>query len=132
MRLTQEEIFYMTKFDSFIGAMAKDCVIDGNVVAFLLKPSDIGKAIGRNGSKVKMLAKHFGKKIEIFALHEKVEEFIRGAFPDITFNSIEIKGKTIIAKLDSNERRKFMEYMGRFKRIKRFLGRNYNIEEIRF
>lgn len=132
MKLTQEEIFYMNKFDSIIGVMAKDCIVDGNVVAFLVKPSDVGRAIGRNGAKVTKLARHLGKKVEIFALHKKVEDFIKGTFPDIKFNSIESKGNVIIAKLDGDEKRKFMEHIGRFKRIKKFAERNYNIEDIKF
>ncbi|MCX8190393.1 MAG: NusA-like transcription termination signal-binding factor [Candidatus Diapherotrites archaeon] len=132
MKLTQQEIFYINKFDSFTGVAVKDCIVDDKTVAFLVKPEDVGKAIGSNGSKVKILSKHFGKKVEVFAMYERVEDFIINAFPGINFSSIEKNGKSLFARLSSDERRKFMEKMARFKRIKAFAERDYNIEEIRF
>ena len=132
MKLTQDEIFYISKFDALTKVMAKDCIVAENVIAFVVKPDDIGRAIGKNGKNARLLAKQFGKRVEIFALQDTPEEFIKSAFPDIKFSSVEKKGNTVIIKLDSPERRKFMEYIARFKRIKKFAERNYNIEDIRF
>ena len=132
MKLSQEEIFYINQFDAVTGVMAKDCIIAEKVVAFAVKPSDIGKAIGKNGKNVKILGRQFGKRVEIFALHDTVEDFVKNAFQDVEFTGIEKKGKTVVLKLESPERRKFMEYFGKFKRIKKFAERNYNTEEIRF
>lgn len=132
MKLTQEEIFYLNKFDSITGVMPKDCFIDNNTIAFLVKPELLGKAIGKKGIKAKLLAKTFGKKVEIYPYYENVDDFIRNALPDINILAIEKKKNNIQLKLDSTERRKIMDSIGKFKRIKKIAQRNYNIEDLRF
>ena len=132
MKLTQEEIFYLNKFDSITGVMPKDCFIDNNTIAFLVKPELLGKAIGKKGIKAKLLAKTFGKKVEIYQYYENVDDFIRNALPDINILAIEKKENNIQLKLDSTERRKIMDSIGKFKRIKKIAQRNYNIEDLRF
>ncbi len=132
MKLTQEEIFYLNKFDSITGVMPKDCFIDNNTIAFLVKPELLGKAIGKKGIKAKLLAKTFGKKVEIYPYYENVDDFIRNALPDINILAIEKKENNIQLKLDSTERRKIMDSIGKFKRIKKIAQRNYNIEDLRF
>ena len=132
MKLTQEEIFYINKFDSITGVMAKDCLIDNGTVIFLVKPELLGKAIGRKGIKAKLLAKTFRKKVEIYPYYEKIGEFIKSAFPDIAIFSIEVKGNNAQIKLESADKKKIMDQLAKFKRIKKLAQRNYNIEDLRF
>lgn len=132
MKLTQEEIFYINKFDSITGVIAKDCIIDNSTVVFLVKPELLGKAIGKKGIKVKLLAKMFGKKIEIYPYYENIEKFVKSAFRDVAILGVEVKGNNAQIKMDSVDRRKIMEQLAKFKRIKRLAQRNYNIEDLRF
>jgi len=132
MKLTQEEIFYINKFDSITGVIARDCLIDNGIVIFLVKPELLGKAIGRKGVKARLLAKTFGKKVEIYPYYEKIEEFIKSAFPDVAILSVDVKGNNAQIKLESADKRKIMDQLAKFKRIKKLVQRNYNIEDLRF
>lgn len=131
MKLERDEIFFINALDSDTGVIAKDCLIGPKIVTFLVKDSDMGKAIGTNGQKIKRLSRKFGRKIELLAFFEDVGEFFRKAMPETEFNEIKKKDNSLILRVNSTEKRKIMQEAGKFKRIKRIAERNYNIESIK-
>ena len=55
IKLTAEEMRYIALFQDLTRATVRDCIIDNdeNRIIFLVKPGDMGLAIGRNGINIK-------------------------------------------------------------------------------
>ena len=84
IRLSDEEMRYITLFESITGATAKDCIIDneGNRIIFLIKQGEMGIAIGKNGINIKRATKLIGKPVEVVEAADTPEELIKNAlFP---------------------------------------------------
>ena len=135
MRLTSEDIFYLNALNSASGANARDCIVDGNVIAFLVKKAELGKAIGKDAAAVKMLRSQLKKNVEIFEYCESVQEFIKKALYGVQVSEVKIverNGKKYaIVSLDAENKRKLLNSLPRIKRIKALSKRNYKIEDIK-
>lgn len=135
MRLTSDDIFYLNELNSASGANAKDCVVDGNVVAFLVKGSELGKAIGKNAVAVKRLRQKIRKNIEIFEHCESAQDFIRKALYGAKVKGIKIEEtrgkKRAVVALEPESKRKLLNSLPRIKRIKALLKRNYKVDDLR-
>lgn len=135
MRLTSDEIFYLNELNSASGANARDCVIEGNVITFLVKKKELGKAIGKDAIAVKKLRLKLKLNVELLEYAEEGKEFIKKALYDIKIkeiNFVERNGKKIAkVSLESGERLKILGQTGRLKRIKALARRNYKVEDIK-
>ena len=135
MRLTSNEIFYLNALNSASGANARDCVVQGNVIAFLIKKKELGKAIGKDASTVKKLRQQLKLNVELLEYAKDSKQFIKKALYNIKVKEVKFlaKGdkKIAIVVLESGEKRKLLNSMGRLKRIKALALRNYNIEDIK-
>ena len=135
MRLTSDEIFYLNELNSASGANARDCVIEGNVITFLVRKRELGKAIGKDAEAVKKLRLKLKLNVELLEYAEDKKEFIKKALYDVKIKEIkfvERNGKKIAnVSLESGERRKILGQTGRLKRIKALARRNYKVEDIK-
>jgi N utilization substance protein A len=135
MKLGSEEIFYINAFNRISGATARDVVVQGNNVAFLVKQGDIGRAIGKNACNVKALGKRLGKNVEIIEHREKLGEFVKKALYNVKVSGVEISEsggkKKAFVSLESGEKKKLLNNLGRFKRVKEIARRNYELNELR-
>ena len=135
MRLTSDEIFYLNELNSASGANARDCVVQGNVIAFLVKKEELGKAIGKDASSVKKLRARLKLNVELLEYAEDFVEFIRGALYNVKVKEIgfsEKNGKRVAnVTLEPGERHKLLNQAGRLKRIKALAQRNYKVEDIK-
>lgn len=131
MKLEKEEIFFINQLDKQTGVIAKDCLVSGKTVTFLIKNPEMGKAIGKNGKKIKSLTKKLGRKIELIAFFDGPKKFFKKALPKTEFEKIKAENNSIILKVNSMEKKKIKQKMGKFKRIKKLAERNYNIESVK-
>ncbi len=135
MRLTSNEIFYLNALNRVSGVNARDCVVDENVISFLVRKEAMGKAIGKNAATIKKLSKQLRKNIEIFEYCDDVESFIKKALYNIKIdeiNLVERNGKKqAILMLDPENKRKLLNSLPRIKRIKTLSKRDYKIEDVR-
>jgi transcription termination/antitermination protein NusA len=71
-----EELRILTK------STALDCVIDDRFdrVIYVIRPGDMGLAIGKKGDNIKRLQTVLGKRIEMVEYAEKPEDFITNIF----------------------------------------------------
>ena len=61
---------------------AVDCVIDDRFerIIYIIKPGDMGLAIGKGGDNIKKLARVLGKRIEMVEYDESREAFVSNMF----------------------------------------------------
>lgn len=135
MRLTSNEIFYLNALNSASGANARDCVVQGKVITFLIKKEEIGKAIGKNASSVKKLRETLKLNVELLEYATSAEQFIKKALYNIKVKEVKISQKeskkVASVVLQPGEKRKLLTNMSRVKRIKALALRNYNIGDIK-
>lgn len=100
IRLTVDEIRYMALFESITGVAARDCIIDNhsNKITFITNKNEAGIAVGKNGSKIKLLRKTTGRNIEIIEYADNVQDFIKNAFIPAR-----VKEVRVVEKLDSKK-----------------------------
>ncbi len=81
IKLTAEEMRYIALFQDLTRATVRDCIIDNdeNRIIFLVKPGDMGLAIGRNGVNIKRLKKLLGRNIEVVEHADSIEELAKNA-----------------------------------------------------
>ncbi len=91
IRLTVDEMSYISLFESITGATAKDCVISENgTIIFVVKQGDMGLAIGKNGSNIKKLRNYLSKPVEIVEYSDKPKEFIKNILSPARLRNVEI------------------------------------------
>lgn len=74
-----EELRILTK------ATAIDCVVDEKFdrILYIIRPGDMGLAIGKKGDNIRKLQKVLGKKIEMVEYHEDLEGFVANIFKPV-------------------------------------------------
>jgi N utilization substance protein A len=83
---------YIALFESVTGAVVKDCVIDDKMdrIIFVVKPGDIGLAVGKHGAHVKSLRRMIGENVEVIEYDENPAEFIKNSFTPARIKNIRI------------------------------------------
>ena len=135
--ITMEELKYLSIFQEFTDAMAYRCIIDedGNRLIFLVDSADVGKAIGRNGKKVRMLSEIFKKNVEVVAYSEDLEQMIRNLFPGVKILSIDVQNrgdeKSVIVKVAEEDKARAIGREGKnVKRARLVLKKLFNVTRL--
>ena len=135
MKLTSDEIFFISTLHKISSVHAKDCLITEEVVSFLVKKEDVGKAIGKNASNIKELSQKTKKRIEILEYNSSPVSFLKKSLYKIKPKEIseeEEEGKKkIFVSLDSENKKKMLSNLGRLRRIKELAKRNYKVDDIK-
>ncbi len=92
IKLTPDEMRYIALFQDVTGAVVKDCIVDNdeNRIIFLVRPGDMGLAIGKNGINIKRIRKIIGKNIEVVEFSNKLEELAKNALAPARVRSVKI------------------------------------------
>ncbi len=92
IRLTSEELNLLMLFENVTKTVAKDCIIDNKEgrIIFVVKPEDIGQAIGKRGANIKKIREQLGRPIDIVELSDTPEKFIENALSPARVESINI------------------------------------------
>ena len=79
IRLTEEELRYMSLFESVTGVTPRDCVIDRSMdrIIFVVDKGMASIAVGKGGANVKKLRELIGKNVEVVEYGETPEELIK-------------------------------------------------------
>jgi len=133
-------------FNSITGAIIKDCLIfqspenNTEIVIFLVKKEDVGKAIGKAGEHVKDLMAKLQKKIDVIPWSDKLEEFIQFILNtsknSIKMLNIEIREnknqkKTVIISVRPQDRGKAIGKEGSMiRKIKELVLRHFEVDNV--
>lgn len=133
-------------FNNLSGAIIKDCLTfespenDSEIIIFLVKKEDVGKAIGKAGEHVKDLMNKLQKKIDVIPYSEKLEQFIQFILNtsknSITVQEIEIKEnknekKTVIISVKPQDRGKAIGKEGSMiRKVKLLVTRHFEVDNV--
>ncbi len=129
MKLSLEEIRLMNALEEVADVSVKDCLITGNLVSFLVREQEVGKAIGKKASNVKLLESKLKKRIEIIGFSENPEKMIEKTF-EVKINEVQKKKGKLLVSLDAIEKKKIFNNAGRLRRVKELIKRNYDLDLI--
>ena len=133
-------------FNNISGAIIKDCLIyespenQSEIIIFLVKKEDVGKAIGRSGEHVKDLMTKLQKKIDVIPYSDKIDQFIQYILNtsknSIKVQNIEIKEnknekKTVIISVRPQDRGKAIGKEGSMiRKIKMLVIRHFEVDNV--
>jgi len=104
IKLDRQSMELISLFNNISGAIIKDCLIfespenNSEIIIFLVKKEDVGKAIGKGGEHVKDLMAKLQKKIDVIPWSENLEQFIQFIL-NTTKNSIQVQNIEIKDKI---------------------------------
>jgi N utilization substance protein A len=155
IKIDRSSMELISLFNNISGAIIKDCIIfkspenHSEVIIFLVKKEDVGKAIGKAGEHVKDLMAKLQKKIDVVPFSENLNEFIQFIFdPEFKRNSnrrtrnsirvqnIEIKEsknhkKTVIISVHPADRGKAIGKDGSMiRKIKLLVLRHFDVDNV--
>ena len=135
MKIGPQEILLINALSSMTRVQARDCIVSGKSIVFVVKENEVGKAIGKKGTTIKKLSDKLKKKIEIYGYAKDPKTFLQKAFKEVSFEkleSTELNGKKLIeARLDHSNKRKMLTQSKKLNRIKELLQRNYNVFDVK-
>ncbi len=146
IRIDREAMELISLFNNITGAIIKDCLIfqspenNAEIVIFLVKKEDVGKAIGKAGEHVKDLMVKLQKKIDVIPWSDKLEEFIQFIL-NTSKNSIKVQNieirenknqkKTIIISVRPQDRGKAIGKEGSMiRKIKELVLRHFEVDNV--
>jgi len=137
IKLTSEEMRYITLFEGITGARVHDCVIDenDNSIIFVVKKGEMGAAIGGKGSKIRNARRTIGKSIKVIEYSEDLTEFLKNIFAPAKVKSIDVveqDGKKVaIITVEKQEKGIAIGAKGKkIKNAKKLVNRYYGIHDI--
>lgn len=117
----------MQALEKVTSVSPKDCIVEGQLVSYLVPGGEVGKAIGKAAVNVKMLEQRLGKKVEIVAYSEKPEDVFAKAM-EVNFSNAKVNGKRLVVTVDSAARENVYKKNSRLRRVKELILRNFNLE----
>ena len=146
IRIDRQSMELISLFNNISGAIIKDCFIfqspenDSEIIVFLVKKEDVGKAIGKAGEHVKDLMTKLQKKIDVIPWSENLEQFIQFIL-NTTKNSIQVQNieikesrndkKTVIISVRPQDRGKAIGKEGSMiRKIKELVLRHFEIDNV--
>ena len=132
IRLTSDEMSYIALFENVTGAVATDCIIDEERerIIFVVKPGDVGLAIGKHGSRIKLVKRMVQKDIEIVEYADNPEAFIRNSFAPARIKEIRITDrldnkKVAVVMVENKDKGIAIGKSGKTAERTRFLAKRY-------
>ncbi len=125
---------YMSTFSAITGTDAKDAFTDDfGLLVFVVKENDIGKALGKHGSRARMLEKALNRKIKILEFNPELQTFIKNLVQPVQLADIQVEGKKVLLTAADSRGRGML--IGRsaqnLRNFEKAAKRYFDIEEIK-
>ena len=92
IKLSMEDMSLIAKFEQITGAAAIDVIRDdeGERIIIVVRPKQLGKAIGRGGVNVKAASDTFGRAVDVVEMAETAEAFVKSALAPARVEGVKI------------------------------------------
>ena len=92
VKLSMEDMALIAKFEQITGAAAIDVIRDdeGERIIIVVRPKQLGKAIGRGGVNVKAASEAFGRAVDVVEMAETAEAFVKSALAPARVEGVKI------------------------------------------
>jgi len=134
IKFDTETIRLITLFENITGASVRDCIVNNDLVYYVVDEGKIGIIIGKNGSTIKNAEKIIKKKIKVFEYSKDPVEFVRRMIPQSKeIELIDIGDKKIIEIRVTKNYKPFVIGRGgkNIKIYRKILERNNKIDDIK-
>lgn len=133
IKFDTETLRLMTLFENLTGVPVKDCLVEDNIVYFLVNEENVGMAIGKNGNSVRNIENVINKTVKIFGFSSDLSKFVKNLIPraiDVKVNNQEGK-KIVEVSVEKSDRPLIIGREGKnLKILKEFLKRNHNVDDL--
>lgn len=92
IKLSMDDMALIAKFEQITGAAAIDVIRDdeGERIIIVVRPKQLGKAIGRGGVNVKSASEAFGRAVDVVEMAETPEAFVKSALAPARVEQVKI------------------------------------------
>jgi len=138
IKLSEEQIRFISLFENITGAVARDCIIDNESerIIFIVKPGNIGLAIGKAGINIKRVREFLHKAIDVVEYADNELKFVENTLSPAKIKSVTVQEKRdgrriAMVTVDSKDRGIAIGKNGRNVARARLLAkRHYNIDDV--
>ncbi len=99
IKLDTDSIRYIGLFESLVGVVVKDVIINDNKIIFVVKEGQAAMAIGKNGVNIKNLQNILNKKVEIVEFNPDPLAFLNNVFRPLKISNAYISEKSNSKKI---------------------------------
>ena len=128
-----DEIRMISLFESVTKVPIKDCILNENLVCFVVEEGKMGAAIGKNGNKVKRIKRMIGKNIKLFEFSSDLPTFVKNIIPQAKAIKIRNESKRVIVEVKVEKKDRAI-VIGRNKKnlnfYKKLLQRSYKVDDL--
>jgi N utilization substance protein A len=122
-----DDILLRAAMEKITGVSPKDCIVEGDLVSFLVPEQLMGKAIGKQAVNVKKLQETLKKRIELVPLYSKPEDVFSQSL-EINYTAVKTNGNKLVITLDSANKSKAFKNNSRIRRVKELIERNFGLD----
>ncbi|MBN2228133.1 MAG: NusA-like transcription termination signal-binding factor [Candidatus Thorarchaeota archaeon] len=92
VKLSMDDMALIARFEQITGAAAVDIIRDddGERIIVVVRPKQLGKAIGKGGINVRAASDAFGRPVDVVEMAETVEEFVKNALAPARVEAVKI------------------------------------------
>ncbi|MHA2026290.1 MAG: NusA-like transcription termination signal-binding factor [Candidatus Thorarchaeota archaeon] len=92
VKLSMDDMALIAKFEQITGAAAIDVIRDdeGERIIIVVRPKQLGKAIGRGGVNVKAASEAFGRAVDVVEIADTAEAFVKSALAPARVEEVKI------------------------------------------